>query len=107
MNMGRYEPALRPAPAPHVPRLARNYQQVEKRLVDYSQYPSGAPSILPSLQDIGLVQGFLANEKNFASEDSCEIAELGIRSGDQAFRSSQTLKGAGVLSYFEVRPFEL
>lgn len=56
------KPALRKAPEPHVPRLARAYKAVDQRAVDYLQYPAvGAPSILASLHDIGHIQGLLAS----------------------------------------------
>ena len=66
----------RPAPQSTVPRLARSYQAVTKVPFDSSIYPAQVNSIAPSIHDLRLCQGLLANEQNFALQTSCDLFEL-------------------------------
>ncbi|TPX25275.1 hypothetical protein DIZ76_010726 [Coccidioides immitis] len=66
----------RPAPKSTVPRIARSYQPVVIASLDRTSYPAQAEFLTPSLDNLSLCQGLLANEANFACESSCDVLEI-------------------------------
>ncbi|KAK6511787.1 hypothetical protein TWF481_000693 [Arthrobotrys musiformis] len=70
-------PQARPPPT----RLARNYVAVERRDLDFSQYPNNVESLVPKLHDVQYSQGILRNEKNFSFRTTCEIFQFSCGQG--------------------------
>ncbi|KAK6510483.1 hypothetical protein TWF506_009589 [Arthrobotrys conoides] len=57
-------------------RLARNYVAVERKGLDFSQYPNNVESLVPQIHDVQYSQGILRNEKNFSIKTTCEIFQF-------------------------------
>ncbi|KAK6335172.1 hypothetical protein TWF718_010609 [Orbilia javanica] len=62
-------------------RLARNYVAVERRDLDFSQYPNNIDSLVPKIHDVQYSQGILRNEKNFSFGTTCEIFQFAYGQG--------------------------
>ena len=90
--------ASRPAPNPTVPRLARSYEAVAKVPFDPAIYPGQVHSAAPSLHNLSLCQGLLANERNFSLQTKCDLYEL---RGDGAGKWRNGLDDASLVSYIQ------
>ncbi|KAF3928202.1 hypothetical protein AA313_de0206485 [Arthrobotrys entomopaga] len=54
-------------------RLARNYVAVERKDLDFDEYPSNVGSLVPKIHDAQYSQGILRNERNFSARTNCDV----------------------------------
>lgn len=59
-------------------RLASEYQDVPRALLNRDQYPSTLPAASRSTHDLAYFQSILNHEHNFASRTICDVFEVGL-----------------------------